>query len=432
MKKIIPLLLILVIAIAVFAGCDNDTTDKFDKDAMTYAEYDAAALDAEVVIEAYVQATQSWWDNKITVYAQDEDGAYFLYEMACSQEDANKLTPGTKIKVVGRKAEWSGEVEIIDAEFKILDSEPFIADAENVTGLLGTDDLITHQNKFVSFKHLKIAGIEYKNGEPGDDIYVTVEKNGAQYEFCVERYLTDPDTDVYKAFADIKAGDIVDIEGFLYWYNGVNTHITSVDVKEPMTYAEYDAAELDAEVVIEAYVQATQSWWDNKITVYAQDEDGAYFLYEMPCTEADAAKLVPGTKILVAGYKTEWSGEVEIIDSIFSFVNDGDTYIATAEDVTSLLGTDDLIKHQNKFVSFKDMTIKSIEYKNGEAGDDIYVNLQKDGKDYSFCVERYLTDPDTDVYKAFADIKAGDIVDIEGFLYWYNGVNTHITSVTVK
>ena len=25
----------------------------------------------------------------------------------------------------------------------------------------------------------------------------------------------------------------------------------------------------------------------------------------------------------------------------------------------------------------------------------------------------------------------GDKVDIEGFLYWYNGVNTHITGVTV-
>ena len=27
------------------------------------------------------------------------------------------------------------------------------------------------------------------------------------------------------------------------------------------------------------------------------------------------------------------------------------------------------------------------------------------------------------------DFKAGDVVDVEGFLYWYNGVNTHITSV---
>ena len=44
-------------------------------------------------------------------------------------------------------------------------------------------------------------------------------------------------------------------------------------------------------------------------------------------------------------------------------------------------------------------------------------------------MERYLTDPETEVYKAFADLKEGDVVDVEGFLYWYEGVNTHITAV---
>jgi hypothetical protein len=71
---------------------------------------------------------------------------------------------------------------------------------------------------------------------------------------------------------------------------------------EVMTYEEYAAAELDSPVHIEAYVQATQSWWDNKITVYAADEDGAYFIYELACSEEDAAKLIPGTKIAVKGY----------------------------------------------------------------------------------------------------------------------------------
>ncbi len=196
-----------------------------------------------------------------------------------------------------------------------------------------------------------------------------------------------------------------------------------------MSYAEYDAAELDAAVVIEAYVQATQSWWDNKITVYAQDKDGAYFLYEMACSEEDSTKLVPGTKIKVTGHKGAWAGEVEVMDATFEFVEGGDTYIAEALDVTELLGTDDLIKHQNKFVAFKGLTIKAIEYKNGEPGDDIYVTVEKDGAEYSFCVERYLTGPETEVYAAVGALEAGAKVDIEGFLYWYEGVNTHITAV---
>ena len=197
-----------------------------------------------------------------------------------------------------------------------------------------------------------------------------------------------------------------------------------------MTYAEYDAAEMDAEVVVEAYVQATQSWWDNKITVYLQDPDGAYFVYELACAEEDAAKLTKGTKIKVTGYKGAWAGEIEIMDGKFEFVEDGLTWVAEATDVTELLGEDKLIEHQNKFVKFEDMTVEAISYKNGEPGDDIYVDVSKNGETYSFCVERYLTDPDTEVYKAVGELKAGDVIDIEGFLYWYEGVNTHITAVS--
>lgn len=207
----------------------NDEPSEPTTDVMTYEEYAAAEMGAEVIIEAYVQAHQSWWSNKVTVYAQDPDGAYFIYELACSEEDAAKLTPGTKIRVSGVKAEWAGEVEITEATFEFVESEPWIATAFDATALLGTDDLIKHQNEFVCFKGLTIVSVSYKNDEPGsDDIYVTVSYNDKNYEFCVEYYLTNADTEVYKAFAELSAGDVVDIEGFLYWYNGVNTHITSV------------------------------------------------------------------------------------------------------------------------------------------------------------------------------------------------------------
>ncbi len=200
-----------------------------------------------------------------------------------------------------------------------------------------------------------------------------------------------------------------------------------------MTYEQFVAAELNGDVVIETYVQATQSWWEKDgqgvITVYTQDHDGAYFLYEMACSQEDAAKLTKGTKIKVTGVKGEWEGEVEVMDATFEFVDDGKTYVAEATDITSLLGTDDLIKHQNQFVSFKGVTIKSVTYKNGEPGDDIYVTVTYGENDYDFCVESYLMSPETDTYKAFADLAEGDKVDIEGFLYWYKGVNTHITSV---
>lgn len=209
-----------------------------------------------------------------------------------------------------------------------------------------------------------------------------------------------------------------------------------------MSYAEYVAAELDSPVVIEAYVQAHQSWWDNKITVYAADEDGAYFIYNMVCTEEQSAKLVPGTKIKVTGYKTEWSGEVEIAEGATFEIEDG-SYIAEATDVTDLLGTDDLINYQNQFVSFKGMTVEASEggaaylYNwdgsgSADSNSDLYFNVSLNGQTYTFTVESYLCDNTTDVYKTVEGLKVGDVIDMEGFLYWYNGVNPHITNVTVK
>ena len=196
-----------------------------------------------------------------------------------------------------------------------------------------------------------------------------------------------------------------------------------------MTHEAYMTADLDSAVTIETNVQATQSWWDNKVTVYCQSPDGAYFLYELACSEEDAAKLVPGTKILVNGFKGEWAGEVEVMDGTFEFVEDGDTFIAEALDVTELLGTEELIAHQNEFVAFKGMTVEAIEYKNGEPGDDIYVTVGYNGASYSFCVEIYLTGADTDVYTTVGSLNVGDVVNVEGFLYWYEGVNTHITGI---
>ena len=210
----------------------------------------------------------------------------------------------------------------------------------------------------------------------------------------------------------------------------------AVESATVMSHADYAAAELDTEVCVETYVQATQSWWDNKITIYAQSEDGAYFIYNAACSEEDAAKLVPGAKIRVKGFKAEWSGEVEITDGTIEFL-DGDAFNAEAFDATDLLGKDELVDHQNEKVAFKGLTVEAqddgaaFNYKNAEnKTDDLYVRFSKDGVIVDFCVEFYLCGNDTDVYKAVVGLQVGDVVDIEGFLYWYNGANVHMTALT--
>ncbi len=230
MKKIVALVLaLLMVGCAALALAEGEKV-------MTHEEYVAAELDSPVLVETYVQDHQSWWDNKITVYAQSEDGAYFIYEMKCSEEDAAKLVPGTKIRVKGFKSAWSGEVEITDADFEIIEGEPFIAEAKDVTDKLGTEELINYQNERVLFKGMTVekyddagAAFAYKNAEnKTDDLYFKVSKDGVVYEFCVEFYLRGQDTDVYKAVEALKVGDVVDVEAYLYWYNGANPHVIGV------------------------------------------------------------------------------------------------------------------------------------------------------------------------------------------------------------
>lgn len=220
------------------------------------------------------------------------------------------------------------------------------------------------------------------------------------------------------------------------------------DVKSEgvMTYDEFAAAALESKVTIEGYVQAKQVYSEQygNTSLYLQDTKGAYFVYRLACTAEEYAKFTEGVKVKIVGYKAVWLGEVEIIDVESFSVDSSVKYTAPVFDATSLLGTDDLIKHQNEKVSFKGLTVKASKdadgnevaylYKwngTGAEGDDLYFNVALGDKEFQFLVESDLCGADTEVYKAVKNLKVGDTIDLEGFLYWYDGVNPHITSVKV-
>ena len=242
MKKTLALVLaMMMLAVCAFAAAEDAKT------VLTYEEFAAAEMDTEVTVETYVQAKQGWWENNgvgnATFYTQAEDGAYFLYNMPISKEDYDLLVPGTKIRVTGYKSEWAGEVEIVEAKYEILEADPFIAEALDVTDLLAADNLIEQQNAKIAVKGAKIAAKKDANGNDAAflynwdgsgqagsncDLYFDVEVYGTVYTFTVESYLCGEDTEVYQAVTKLNIGDVVDLEGFLYWYNGANPHITSV------------------------------------------------------------------------------------------------------------------------------------------------------------------------------------------------------------
>ena len=147
----------------------------------------------------------------------------------------------------------------------------------------------------------------------------------------------------------------------------------------------------------------------------------------------------------MTGYKSEWSGEIEIADAAFEIMDDGDTYVASTIDATALLGTEELVNLMNQKVSFAGLTVEASQDADGNEaaflynydgsgtqGDDLYFNVSLNGTTYTFTVESNLCGADTEVYKAVKGLNVGDVIDAEGFLYWYNGANPHITSVTVK
>ncbi len=276
MKKLLTVLLGVLMVLSL-AGCakkdeapetpDAPVVEPFDPNAksegvMTYAQYANAAMGDEVLIEGFVQAAQSYW-NGAKLYLADPDGAYFVYcdgkgeDINISEDDFAKVVTstdysegwkgtgtGAKVQVKGIKSEWSGEVEIIEAVVTVLDSETWFAQPEDVTAILADPSLADKMNRCVTFTGMTVepskdaAGNDVAflynwdgSGEPGSDLYFNVSVDGNTYNFVVESYLCYDGSDVYEAVEALNIGDVVDLTGFLYWYNGANPHIVSVIVK---------------------------------------------------------------------------------------------------------------------------------------------------------------------------------------------------------
>ena len=96
MKKFLAILLTLAMCFALAACSGGGQQPEPEPEApdlnaksegvMTYEEYAAADIGNEVTVEGYVQAAASWWNNQISVYAQDLTGAYYIENMACTEE----------------------------------------------------------------------------------------------------------------------------------------------------------------------------------------------------------------------------------------------------------------------------------------------------------------------------------------------------------
>lgn len=204
-----------------------------------------------------------------------------------------------------------------------------------------------------------------------------------------------------------------------------------------LDHAAYIAAKDGEEVTIEGFItEKTYAQAYGNVNFFIQDGDGAYFVYRMPCTDEDNAKLELGKKVKVTGIRTAWSGMNELKEGTASYELLDESYTFENTDVTSLLASADLIDYQGMKVVVKGASVKNAALYNwdgsGEPGSDLYLDIRVEGNDYTFVVESDLCDKDSETYKAVEGLQAGQTIDIEGYMYWYNGPQMWIKAVTVK
>ena len=119
------------------------------------------------------------------------------------------------------------------------------ADLVDVTDLLGTDELEQYRDQKIAIKGVKSVDTEDPggdllrflygtdgNGDPGDDLYFSVEKDGKTYKFIVDASICGPETKVYQTVENVEEDAIVDLEGILRWNEGPDIAITNMTVRK--------------------------------------------------------------------------------------------------------------------------------------------------------------------------------------------------------
>ncbi len=431
---------------------------------LSYDEYLTAVPGSEVVIEARIRFAAFDEENgTASLFLADEDGGYYVSDMAADAEQAALLAEGTLMRLSGRKTESSGEVRIGEVtEYELFDDVKTDFEDPDVTALLGKDELAVLMNRKVIFGNMTVVPSETAGGEEaaflyrengtgkeGDDLYFKAAAAGKVYLFTVKSSECGPETEVYQRVQALAAGDTVDLTGFLFWSDGPLPHIHAVrkageKSEGVMTHAEYAEAPVGSAVDVEAFVQnAAYNAESGNITLFLQDLDGGYYVDRMAVTAEEAARFTPGAAVRVRGLKSEWAGRAEIVDA--SFEPGTGFYLPPAEDISGLLDSEEeMARRMNTRVSVSGVTLVPTRDADGEAlpflyryngsgaageNADLYFTVSYRGREYIMTVESDEWPEGSGVYTAVTELKIGDVLDLEGFLSWNAALRPHICAV---
>lgn len=216
---------------AVTTNTTEASNKSVDSDGtLSYSEYVAKNDGDEVCIDAYITGKQSWWNNMAVIYLADDNGAYFAYNLACTEEQYNtELKIGNNIKVSGEKTTYNGQVEVMNPTYVLLTGTK-LYDAKTVTA----DKIGDYPSQKVKVENLTVVSFD-TNAESvaaGNDLYYTVTDGTTNYQYAVESYLTNKETQTYKTVKDLKAGDVITVEGFVYYWYTAQIQTTAITVTQ--------------------------------------------------------------------------------------------------------------------------------------------------------------------------------------------------------
>ena len=479
MKRIITVLLVMSLVLGLAACGQQNNNNSSGPKAMTYEEYMAAADEAKVVIEGYVQvyAYSAQYNNVNMFIMDDNGGAYYAYRADCSADQAKKLTEGLHVRVSGNKGNFKGEIEIQEhCTFEVLSGTKIYPAADISDSLNNYKALEAMMNQKVAVRGLVVEDIYDGDGKEAaflynwdgsgqaganNDVYFNASYNGVTYNFVVESDEFAEGTDTYVSATRFSVGDVIDIEAFMYWYNGPNMHVSKISVDKAsiadtikgsgvMTYSQYAAAKEDQAVVIEAYIQGMtvyNSQYHN-FNAYLSDADGSYFAYRIAASEEVYKSLSVGDKVRITGYKAFYHDMPELAEGCQIEKLDG-YYIAPVINATEhFTDTASLKKMIGQKVVFKGLKLVGSKAEGesteapflynwngtGSAGAncDVYFTVKiSDGEPCTVCIESDEQPEGSAAYTAATSLNLGDEMDLVCFIYWYDGPQFHVQDITL-
>ena len=137
----------------------------------TWDEYVAAKEGDTVVVKGVISATMSKTrgNSSNCLYLQDNDGGYYVYNMADDPDTAG-YKPGMTVRVTGSRSTYSGTYEIMNASVEVLDNGPAELDVTDLTEVytnaasLKDPELAGRQAKLVTVKGVEITGQDTASG----------------------------------------------------------------------------------------------------------------------------------------------------------------------------------------------------------------------------------------------------------------------------